>query len=148
MFESTNDGVDDSQSTMYIYTDDMDELTIYIRSNGESDYDYAVAHNADSYPDQWYDDVYASTQGLATSDQSLTAYTPVTYSLGSGNYTILVRYGKDGSVSEGDDRGYVLIPKGTFTWVTYDTREMVDAGGGAALAVEGKSKVITLEQYT
>ena len=68
MFESTNAGQDSSQATMYIYTNNVDELTIYIRSNGESDYDYAVAHYADSSSDSWQYDIYASTYGAATSD--------------------------------------------------------------------------------
>ena len=76
----------------------------------------------------------------------MTAYTPVTYSLGSGEHTIKIRYGKDGSVSEGDDRGYVLVPKGSIIWSTYDTREMLNVGSNAALALEGKDKVIVLEQ--
>ena len=68
VFESTNAGQDSSQATMYIYTSNVDELTIYIRSNGESDYDYAVAHYADSSSDNWQNDIYASTYGAATSD--------------------------------------------------------------------------------
>ena len=58
----------------------------------------------------------------------------------------MVRYGKDGSVSEGDDRGYVLVPKTSTNWSTYDTREMLNTGSNAALALEGKDKVIVLEQ--
>lgn len=73
----------------------------------------------------------------------MSAYTPVTYVLDGGSHSICIAYGKDGSVSSNDDRGYLLVP---VTGSTYSTRNMVDANG-SALAIEGKTRVIVLEQY-
>ena len=85
------------------------EFTFYIRSNGESSCDYVIV-GKDYIPNTSNFD--ASTYGKATSGSSFSYYSPVRYTNldPSREYTINVVYRKDGSVNNGDDRGYVLIP--------------------------------------
>ena len=52
-----------------------------------------------------------STKGDQRDDTSIGGYKLVTYTFGNpAQNTIYVHYQKDGSVDDGDDRGYVLIP--------------------------------------
>jgi hypothetical protein len=85
------------------------EFTFYIRSNGESGCDYVIV-GKDYIPNTSNYD--ASTYNKATSGSSFSYYSPVRYTNldPSREYTINVVYRKDGSVNNGDDRGYVLIP--------------------------------------
>lgn len=85
------------------------EFTFYIRSNGENSCDYVIV-GKDYIPNTSNFD--ASTYGKATSGSSFSYYSPVRYTNldPSREYTINVVYRKDGSVNNGDDRGYVLIP--------------------------------------
>lgn len=87
-----------------------ESFTFYVRSDGESNYDYLLVKmgqvpTTDSY--------YASTKGEANSGTSFYNYRAVTFSnlSKSSEYTIYVVYRKDGSGDNGTDRGYVLIPR-------------------------------------
>lgn len=117
MYESnSNYHVDNGFSKMYVRISGYDEFTIYIRSYGESNYDYTLAFNPDvdvtSNPSYSTSGVKAHTRGNQQSAQTIGAYTQVTYTgLGSGDHFICIVYRKDSSVNNGNDRGYVLIPK-------------------------------------
>ena len=52
-----------------------------------------------------------TTQGNQNSGTDISDYTEVTYYLDGGEHDIWIGYTKDGSVSDGDDRGYVIIPR-------------------------------------
>ena len=114
VYMSNNTGVDNSQAVMKLECVGYKELTIYIRSYAESNYDYTIASNANAstYPTS-YDssDTKAHTSGNQNSGTSFSAYTAVTYTELSGNDIIYIVFTKDSSSAEGDDRGYVLIPK-------------------------------------
>ena len=114
VYMSNNKGVDNSNAVMKLKCIGYTDLTLYIRSYAESDYDYTIASNANAgtYPTS-YDssDIKAHTRGKSNSDTTLSAYTAVTYTGLSGNDIIYIVFRKDSSSSIGDDRGYVLIPK-------------------------------------
>ena len=108
---------DGKNATMYFDISGYDEFTFYIRSYGETNYDYVKVckvlktNSIGSYPpaSSYYSD---STYGKSTSGTSIYSYTPVTYTDLDRNqtYRIYVVYQKDNTNSYNDDRGYVLIP--------------------------------------
>ena len=112
-----NRGRDGYNATMYFDISGYEEFTFYIRSYGETNYDYVKVckvlktNSIGSYPpaSSYYSD---STYGKSTSGTSIYSYTPVTYTDLDRNqtYRIYVVYQKDNTNSYNDDRGYVLIP--------------------------------------
>lgn len=135
MYQSnTNKGVSNSVDMMKVTFKGYDSFTIYIRSYGETYWDYVVASSlnyvlpttSSSYPggstsSPTMSGAAAMTKNNSQSGTALSYYTPVTYSNLDPNtqYYITVAYRKDGSGNQNDDRGYVLIPKtsstGTFS---------------------------------
>lgn len=135
MYKSnTNKGVSNSVDMMKVTFKGYDSFTIYIRSYGETYWDYVVASSlnyvlpttSSSYPggstsSPTMSGAAAMTKNNSQSGTALSYYTPVTYSNLDPNtqYYITVAYRKDGSGNQNDDRGYVLIPKtsstGTFS---------------------------------
>lgn len=135
MYKSnTNKGVSNSVDMMKVTFKGYDSFTIYIRSYGETYWDYVVASSlnyilpttSSSYPggstsSPTMSGSAAMTKNNSQSGTALSYYTPVTYSNLDPNtqYYITVAYRKDGSGNQNDDRGYVLIPKtsstGTFS---------------------------------
>ena len=108
VFESTNQGVNSTQSEMYIDINGYDVFTIYVRSYAESDYDYVQVSNLDTD----ISSVKMTTEGNQQSGTSLSSYTEVTFTnIGGGQHRIMVVYKKDYSQHSNDDKGYVLIPK-------------------------------------
>ena len=107
VYESySNYNVDSGVATMYIDIDGYTEFSIYVRSNAESNYDYVTVSELDSATQKM------STQGNQNSGTALSSYTKVTYTgIDGGSHRITVKYRKDGSVNEGTDRGYLIIPK-------------------------------------
>ena len=112
-----NKGRNGYNATMYFDISGYEEFTFYIRSYGETNYDYVKVckvlktNSIGSYPpaSSYYTD---NTRGKSTSGTSIYNYTPVTYTDldRSQTYRIYVVYQKDNSDSYNDDRGYVLIP--------------------------------------
>jgi hypothetical protein len=115
---STYDGVYESYSnynqnngiaTMSIDINGYETFTIYVRSNGESNYDYITVYDLDSTSTS---SVKMTTQGIANSNTSISSYSAVTFSnIDRGSHRITIKYSKDSSVNSGADRGYVLIPQ-------------------------------------
>jgi hypothetical protein len=95
---------------MYFTISGYEEFTFYIRSNGESNFDYVMVGNLNSVPNTGYN--YRNTYGKSNGNSSFNNYTPVTFSdlNKDQTYTIYVVYHKDGSNNYYSDRGYVLIP--------------------------------------
>lgn len=106
---SSNYNKDNSEATMYFTIKGYDTFTFYIRSNGESNYDYVMV-GINSRPTKTTN--YTNTKGSSNSGSSLYNYKTVTLTdlNKSYTYTIYVTYIKDGSDNQGTDRGYVLIP--------------------------------------
>ena len=114
VYMSNNKGVDDSNAVMKLECVGYTDLTLYIRSYAESNYDYTIASiaNASTYPkDSSSSDTKAHTKGKQNSGTTLSDYTAVTYTGLKDNDIIYIVFRKDGSGSDYDDRGYVLIPK-------------------------------------
>ena len=109
VYESTNQGVVNSKSIMYIDIDGYDSFTFYVRSYGESSYDYVQVSTLDG---DFTDGTKLTTSGIQNSGTSLSSYTEVKFTnIGGGQHRIMVAYRKDDSVNKNDDKGYVLIPK-------------------------------------
>jgi hypothetical protein len=114
---SSNYNVNSGVAIMYITIKDYSSFKLYIRSYAESNYDYVMVSQLDktitgstSYSDTTL--VKAHTRGNQQSGTALSSYTLVEFTgISSGEHTITVVYRKDSSVNNGDDRGYVLIPK-------------------------------------
>ena len=114
---SSNYNVGSGVATMYIDISGYSEFTLYIRSYAESSYDYVMVSELDktitsgsSTTDTTL--VKAHTKGNQKSGTTISYYTEVKYTnIDGGSHRITILYRKDGSVNEGDDRGYVLIKK-------------------------------------
>ena len=114
---NVNNGMDCMSITINGYT----KFTVYIRSYGESNYDYTTISKLDtpytgsssqgsSQYSQSY--VYAHTRGKPNGGTDIGSYTKVEYdNIDGGLHTIYVYYTKDSSGNNYDDRGYILIPK-------------------------------------
>ncbi len=116
-YKSNNQGVKSSNAVSKIIVNkDITNLTVYIRSDAESSFDYTMISkpNVYSYPEIFSDNnVEAHTRGKQNGGSKLTDYTKVDYSnLKQGNF-IYVVYQKDASVNAGADTGYLLIPETT-----------------------------------
>ncbi|MBR5240461.1 MAG: hypothetical protein IKW05_00845 [Muribaculaceae bacterium] len=117
VYESnSNYHVHGQAAVMYITISGYTNFKFYIRSNGESNYDYimvsqldASINNSTSYSST---SVKAHTRSNSTSGTSISYYTLVSFTnIDGGEHTITVLYRKDSSDNSGTDRGYVLIPK-------------------------------------
>ena len=118
VYESySNYNVDSGVAIMYIDIVGYTNFKLYIRSYAESNYDYVMVSQLDqtitgstSYNNTTL--VKAHTRGNQQSGTILSSYTLVEYTgITSGEHTITIVYRKDSSYNNGDDRGYVLIPK-------------------------------------
>lgn len=120
-YQSNNYHIGSSIATMRVTVVGYTEFTVYIRSYSESNYDYTVARKIGaSALTSWYsayDDENTKAYTNSTSGMSIDNYTAVTFTTADGltddetPHTFYIQYGKDGYWDEGDDRGYVLIPK-------------------------------------
>lgn len=114
---NVNNGMDCMSITIEGYT----KFTVYIRSYGESNFDYVTISKLDTpytgSSSQGYNQysesyVYAHTRGRSNGGTALTNYTKVEYdNIDGGEHIIYVYYTKDSSGNNNDDRGYILIPK-------------------------------------
>ena len=114
VYMSNNQGVNSSNAVMKLECKGYIDLTLYIRSYAESFYDYTIASiaNASTYPtSSSSSDTKAHTSGNQNSGTKLSDYTAVTYTGLSGNDIIYIVFRKYSGGANGDDRGYVLIPK-------------------------------------
>lgn len=120
-FSNSNDTSGDStMAKMYIDVIGFTLFKILIGSSSESFYDYVVAMEPDvdpvSVPEFYYD---GWSEGAKDSNYDRTytdpsdpsSYKEVVYQLDGGRHRICIVYRKDSSVSNGDDCGYVFIPK-------------------------------------
>ena len=110
-YSSSNYHKQNTDSRMSFTIKGYSSFTFYIRSNAESSYDYVMVGSPNTVPTR--DNHYASTKSRQNSGTQLHSYTPVTFNnlSKSSSYTIYVVFTKDGTNDNGDDRGYVLIPK-------------------------------------
>ena len=113
VYESTNQGVDNTKSVMYIDINGYQNFTIYIRSNAESRYDYVEVSDLDAdISGTGTSGIKVTTSNNQNPGTSLSAYTAVQFTgIDGGQHRIMVTYRKDSSQSHNDDKGYVLIPK-------------------------------------
>lgn len=113
-YMSDSKGKGSSQAVMKLTCTGYSELTLYIRSNAEGSYDYTIASkaNVSNYPTSSDSaDTLSHTKSKQNSGTALSNYTAVNYTGLTGNDTIYIVFVKDGSGDNGDDRGFVLIPR-------------------------------------
>ena len=113
--------VDSGMDCMSITIEGYTKFTVYIRSHGETYYDYVTISKLDTpytgSSSQGYNQysqsyVYAHTRGNSNGGTDIGSYTKVEYdNIDGGEHTIYVYYTKDISGNSYDDRGYILIPK-------------------------------------
>ena len=112
VYESTNQGMSNTKSIMYIDINGYDEFTIYVRSYADSYFDYVEVSNLDVNITYRTSGFKMTTSGNQQSGTSISSYTEVKFTnIGGGQHRIMVAYKKDYSYNENDDKGYVLIPK-------------------------------------
>lgn len=116
-----NHNVNNGKATMFITIGGYASFTFKVRnySKSEGDYDYVVVNNLDDTTvPSWQPSVGSGTASSGKvyytnkSKSSNTTWYDVTFNgLDKGEHIITVTYGKDGVMNDGDDRGYVAIPK-------------------------------------
>lgn len=116
-----NHNVNNGKSTMFITINGYKSFTFKVRnySATEGDYDYVVVNNLDDTTvPSWPPSVGSGTASNGKvyytnrGKSSNTTWSDVTFSdLDGGEHIITVTYGKDSMFNDGDDRGYVAIPK-------------------------------------
>lgn len=118
MYESfSNKGVDSTAAICYIDIFGYDTFRLYVRSYAESSYDYVMVSQLDQTINNDTSStnvslVKAHTSGKQNAGTSLSYYTLVEFTnIDDGKHRITIVYRKDGSQNEGDDSGYLLIPK-------------------------------------
>ena len=146
-YKSNNQGKDSTSAICKIKVNkDITNLTVYIRSCAEANYDYTMISNPNvlSYPTSYSSsDVKAHTMGKQNSGSALADYTKVEYHDLKQNNWIYVVYKKDGSDGFSDDTGYLLIPETTDisietvndTGYTFERDASFDTKDGASLKV-------------
>lgn len=104
---------------MFITINGYASFTFKVRNYSESSFDYVVVNNLDDTTvPSWQPSVGSGTASSGKvyytnkGKSSNTTWYDVTFNgLDRGEHIITVTYGKDSSFSNGDDRGYVAIPK-------------------------------------
>ena len=117
VYESySNHNVDGGVATMYLDISGYTEFTMYIKSNGEEGCDYIMVSQPDKDINEnsgiYNTDIVKDYMDNPSWGTDITAYKEVKYdNLDGGDHRITILYRKDGSVNEGEDRGYILIKK-------------------------------------
>jgi hypothetical protein len=118
VYESySNKGIGNSGASMYITINGYSNFKLYIRSYAESSFDYVMVSQLDktlTYSSSYSDTslVKSHTRGSQNSGTSIGSYKLVEFTnIDGGEHTIQIIYRKDSSVNNGNDCGYVLIPK-------------------------------------
>lgn len=114
-----NYNVNNGKATMFITINGYASFTFKVRNYSESFFDYVVVNNLDDTTvPSWQPSVGSGTASSGKvyysnrDNSSNTTWFDVTFNdLDGGEHIITVTYGKDGSANDGDDRGYVAIPK-------------------------------------
>ena len=116
-----NYNVNNGKATMFITIGGYANFTFKVRnySKSEGNYDYVVVNNLDDTTvPSWHPSVGSGTASSGKvyytnkGKSSNTTWYDVTFNdLDKGEHIITVTYGKDSNVNDGDDRGYVAIPK-------------------------------------
>ncbi len=136
-YYSNNKGVDNSYAVIKVeFTSAANSITIGIRSYAEGLYDYTIAStvNAKTVPTIYNaSNVKATTRGNQQSGSAQSEYTFVTYTNVSANDYIYVIYRKDADSAQGDDRGFLLLPKN----VNVETARSLVIGQGFYVTTEG-----------
>lgn len=113
----SNKGVNNTAAIMTIVITGYTNFKFYIRSYGQTNYDYVMVSQLDTdiNNDTAYSNttlVKAHTRGKATSGTALSNHTLVEYTnIDGGTHIITIVYKKNASSHNYDDRGYILIPK-------------------------------------
>lgn len=116
-----NHNVNNGKATMFITIGGYANFTFKVRnySASEGDYDYVVVNNLDDTTvPSWQPSVGSGTASSGKvyytnkGNSSNTTWYDVTFNgLDRGEHIITVTYGKDNMFNDGDDRGYIAIPK-------------------------------------
>ena len=107
VYESySNYNVNNGVATMFIDIDGYETFRLYVRSDAETSCDYVIVSELDSTTEKM------TTSGNQNSGTAISNYSLVTFTnIDGGSHRITIKYRKDGSVNNGTDRGYVIIPQ-------------------------------------
>lgn len=111
-YKSLNYHVGNSQAVMKLTVTEAGPLNIYLRSDGEDNYDYVMSStvNAASYPTEYSQATcFFHLRGQRKAEESAANYTKVSYgNLSVGDYVYIV-YRKDSNGDTGTDTGYLVL---------------------------------------
>ena len=133
----SNVGVDDSYSQCKVTWSNLTSVTFKYMSSSEIDCDYLCVGKLDgekftSQPSNGGSNVYLSTGGKISG-----TYYEFTIECDKGEHHIWFCYQKDGAANEGEDRGFIGVPK--------SVRTVLDVKQGSELPTEYKFGGISAE---
>ena len=134
---NSNVGADDSYSQCKVTWSNLTSITFKYMSSSEIGYDYLCVGNLDgekftSQPSDGDDNVYLSTQ-----DKESGTYYEFTINCDDGEHHIWFCYRKDSSGNDGEDRGFIGVPK--------SVRTVLDVKQGSELPMEYKFGGVSVE---
>ena len=133
----SNVGVDNSYSQCKVTWSNLTSVTFKYMSSSEIKYDYLCVGKLDgekftSVPSDGSSNVYLSTEGKTSG-----TYYEFTIECDEGEHHIWFCYRKDSSSNEGEDRGFIGVPKRILS--------IVDVKQGSELPMEYKSGGVSAE---
>ena len=134
---NSNVGVDSSYSQCKVTWSNLTSITFKYMSSSEMDFDYLCVGHLDgekftAQPSDGNSNVYLSTKGKTSG-----TYYEFTIECDEGEHHIWFCYQKDGSSNEGEDRGFIGVPKSVVP--------ILDVKQGSELPMEYKSGGVSAE---
>ena len=134
---NSNVGVDDSYSQCKVTWSNLTSITFKYMSSSEMDYDYLCVGYLDgekftAQPSDEGDNVYLTTKGKTSGE-----YYEFTINCDEGEHHIWFCYQKDSGTNEGEDRGFIGVPKSLIT--------VLDVKQGSELPTEYKYGGVSAE---
>lgn len=107
---NSNYHISSSNSTMYIRIFGYTTFTLYVKSSGETMYDYLVVSQLDKTASR-ASSTSSTIKWTGYNASASTWYTITFNNIDGGEHVISLLYGKDSSYDRYDDRGFLIIPE-------------------------------------
>ena len=108
-YNQNSDEDEEDYAGMTITVNGYNTFTIYVRTNGENNYDYLVVSQLNKIPS--YSNSSTNNKWYGKGKASASTWSEITFTnIPSGTHEIRLYYFKDDSGHDGEDRGFVYIP--------------------------------------
>ena len=123
---NSNYHVNSGMAYCYLRFRGLTNIKLQVRTYGQNYYDYLVVSNLDKTP-YLYSSTNTDIKWSGYSSSSQTTWYPIEFSnISSGQHTITLLYGKNGSTNSNDDRAYFYIESTSYKYVDYSPNAIID----------------------